>query len=188
MKKQKKIIILLVAIIAIIFTAQGIIAYLTDTKTVDNVFVIGSVSIKLEEPNWEETNGINITPGKVIKKDPTIINDGKNSAYVYIKVEVPKVTLNSGSKGALFTYAVNNEWEEITSKTESKEDSIVKVYYYKTALDSQEVTTPLFDTVSVADYDVSIDNTQTIRVTGYAIQSENLPSGSDINLAYTNNF
>ena len=185
MKKIGKIAVFLVALIAVA-GVYGVIAYLTDTKEVTNVFSVGNVSITLTEPSWVEANGKDILPGKVIANDPTITNVGNNSAYVYMKVEVPKVTLKSG-EGALFTYTVNEAWKEITSAASDTDTTITKVYYYNSALEKTEDAT-LFESVTVADYAPTIDNSQSIKVTGYAIQSENLATGTDIPGAYTANF
>ena len=168
-KKTNKI-ILIVCIIAIIsiLGIWGISAYLTDTDTATNQFVVGQVKIELKEPSWESAtdsdgNGIpdyaeNVVPNDTIQKDPQIKNTGNNNAYVYIKVKIPakKVVVadnngkvkNEGSPTdtQLFTYDVNNDWKEIVSArkdnlNDSNEiESYTYVYYYNKELRTNETT------------------------------------------------
>jgi len=199
-------IIAIVALLAII-SVSGIIAYLTSTDTKTNEFSIGSVKIKLLEPAWNgdgvtDTDGDGIpdfaehvAPNAVIPKDPQIKNTGENKAYVYLKITVPVrklITANldgtlvndEATETPLFTYNVNSEdWTEITSASEEIKNASneviekVNVYYYKNELETNQTTSPLFETVKFANI---VDDTEessenySIKVDAYAIQSENL--------------
>ena len=72
----------------------GIMAYFTDGDIAVNEFTVGRVSLDLIEENWTPDDGEDITPGKDIPKDPYILNDGVNDAYVYLMVSVPYATVS----------------------------------------------------------------------------------------------
>ena len=214
-KKTNKI-ILIVCIIAIIsiIGIWGISAYLTDTDTATNQFVVGQVKIELKEPSWESAtdldgNGIpdyaeNVVPNDTIQKDPQIKNIGNNSAYVYLKVTVPVknvvvanndgTLLNEGNptNTQLFTYNINNDWKEIVSarkenlNSSNEVESYTYVYYYNKALGGNETTTALFNTVTFANLveGQAELGSYQIDLNAYAIQSENLPNGTTIEGAY----
>lgn len=186
-KKSKKILAIIVAAFAIIITG-GVIAYLTDTDTATNTFTVGAVSIDLTEDNWNATNAQNVVPGQVIAKDPKIANTGSNSAYVYLKVEEPVVNLSAGGTGPLFTYTANTtNWTQLSTSTSGSTKTTV--YYYKTALASGSTTQALFNNVTVAGFDQgTVTGSKNIVVTAYAIQSNDLPSGTTISSAYATYF
>ena len=190
MKKKRKNIITLIAIfvaVGILITG-GILAYLTDTNQKTNVFTVGSIKINLTEANWNSTNGQDIIPGDVISKDPKIDNVGKNSAYVYMKVEQPNVTLSTG-EGPLFDYTPNTGWTLLGTNQNQGCPTTTSVYYYNTALSSNSSTTTLFDEVTINDFtDLTDTYPMEIVVTGYAIQSSYLPNGTTIQSAYNTYF
>ena len=214
-KKTNKI-ILIVCIIAIIsiLGIWGILAYLTDTDTATNQFVVGQVKIELKEPSWESATDSNgdgipdyaesIVPNDTIQKDPQIKNIGNNSAYVYLKVTVPVknvvvanndgTLLNEGNptNTQLFTYNINSDWKEIVSarkenlNSSNEVESYTYVYYYDKALGVNETTTALFNTVTFANLveGQAELGSYQIDLNAYAIQSENLPNGTTIEGAY----
>lgn len=185
-KKSKKIIAIIVAAFAIIITG-GVIAYLTDTDTATNTFTIGAVSIDLTEDNWNATNAQNVVPGQVINKDPAIENTGSNSAYVYLKIEEPVVELAAGGNGPLLTYTANTGWTQLSTNTSGATKTTV--YYYNNALAAGATTSKLFNNVTVSEFDqATVNGSKNMVVTAYAIQSNDLPSGTTIASAYTDYF
>ena len=191
MKKKRKNIITIIAIfIAVgILVTGGIVAYLTDTDQKTNVFTVGSVKINVTESNWNPVNGQDILPGDTINKDPAIENIGKNSAYVYIKIEQPSVTLANNTEGGLFSYTTNSGWTLLGTNVNQGCPTTTSVYYYNTALAKNTTTPTLFNNVTINDFtDLSDTFPMNIVVTGYAIQSNNLPSGTTIPSAYSTYF
>lgn len=179
MKNKTKAILGTAAAVGVI-GVSGVIAYLTDTDTASNKFVVGQVKIELQEPNWEnadDENGNdipdyaeNIVPNATIQKDPQVKNVGKNDAYIYLKVTVPaKSVITAQADGTLvnegkpqttklFTYTPNANWTEITSqeKTNTNEttgevESYTYVYYYNEKVAPNDTTSTLFDTVTFAN-------------------------------------
>ena len=204
-------IISLVAILSV----TGIFTYLTDAKATYDKFTTGQVRIEIEEPSWQEAEDLNsngipdyaekLVPNSTIKKDPQIINVGENSALVYFKVKVPVQNIitakengileNSGKAKdtELFSYSVNNNWEEITSARDSIKNTSGKieyntyVYYYKFSLEHKnDRTQSLFDKVKFANLisNEQNENIYQIGLEAYAIQAENLPESISIEEAY----
>jgi predicted ribosomally synthesized peptide with SipW-like signal peptide len=179
----------------------GAFAYLTATDTAKNMFTVGSVKAQLTEPNWNpdydsNNDGINdtlldIIPGETISKDPTIQNTGKNNAYVYMLVEMPKGykvdiknqngEITTESHYPLFSFEANNNWSLINSQTNTQTDAYdYYLYAYDTSLAPGESAT-LFDNIKFAltTSDISENNITAktiedlnVNITGYAIQSD----------------
>ena len=188
--KKKKVTIIAIVIAIIIIVTGGIFAYLTDTDQATNVFTVGSVKINVTEANWNASNGQNVVPNQTIAKDPQIDNVGSNSAYVYIKVEQPNVSLSNGTTGPLFNYTINSGWTLLGDNSSSTGcPTRTAVYYYNTALNPSTSTSKLFNNVTTNEYNQdSVPDNTNIEVTGYAIQSSYLPSGTTIQSAYNTYF
>ena len=90
--KQKKLLHITAVVSAVILLAIGsVAAFLTDTDVRRNVVTLGSVKIQLDEDNY--TDSQTLVPGQIIAKAPKLTNTGKNAAYVFLKIEVPKATV-----------------------------------------------------------------------------------------------
>ena len=93
MKKKITAICLCAALLAIAIVG-GTLAYFTDTKTAENTFTMGNVRIVLDEADVNggaervAQNEYEVYPGKVVDKDPTVHNTGRNSAYLRARVTV----------------------------------------------------------------------------------------------------
>jgi len=85
-KKGLTLVILSVVLIAVI-ALSGTIAYFTDFDEVTNTFVMGNVKIDLDEPNWNEEDGLNLLPGNVRTKDPTV-TASEGQSYMRIRMEI----------------------------------------------------------------------------------------------------
>ena len=191
--KKRKAFISIALVLALAIT--GALAFLTARDSAENKFTVGNVDIELTEPNWDENNAKNIVSGQIIAKDPTITNTGRNDAYVYMMVEIPKAietdivsTDESGnevtttkSNYPLFSFVANEGWTPIDSQTGTNIDAYdYYLYGYNTALTPgnaatlfnevafANVTSDFVDTYAGENNDLSLD----INVTGYAIQSD----------------
>lgn len=99
MSKKRFKILTITAALALIAAIGTSLAYLSAEDSDINTFTVGSVSIDLIEPNWEGAN--NIKQEELITKDPQVENTGSNSAFVFLKVEIPKKQIyiyNSSTK------------------------------------------------------------------------------------------
>ena len=94
-KQQRKAVLSVLLVVAILITTAFAFLSATDSKT--NVFTVGSVDIEFLELFNGKTYGKgetpdpvnNIIPGQKIDKKPYIKNTGDNEAYVYFTVKVP---------------------------------------------------------------------------------------------------
>ena len=107
MKTAKKAMLMtLCAIILVVATVFGTMAYLTSTDTVTNTFTVGNVKITLDEAKVDtdgstvegaarvKTNEYKLMPGHTYTKDPTVtVVDGSEESYVRMKV-----TFNNASE------------------------------------------------------------------------------------------
>lgn len=164
----------------------GTMAYLTDYEEATNQFTVGKVEISLEEPDWKPEKVTKITPGQEIKKNPKVTNTGVNDAFVYLSVSIPKKTVvTADAKGnrlpaanqELFTYTVNEGWEEINCV--ESENAKVSTYAFHKILSPKEATGPLFDTVTFLNVVEGQLDTQTLEIPikAYAIQTANTDDG-----------
>ena len=177
-KRRNSIVaIMLVAALAI----TGALAFLTAKDSAENKFTVGNVDIELTEPSWVEADGENIVPGQVIAKDPTITNTGKNDAYVYMMVSVPKADdVSVGEEKVndlqLFTYDLDRSWTLVDSKIDNDDLYNYYLYAYNTALAPEAKTIPAFSSVKFANVAegqfTEANNMLQVLVDGYAIQSD----------------
>ena len=158
MNAKKKIVsVALAASLAATAIVGGTLAYFTDTDKADNVFTVGNVDIELTEPNWEPEDAVNMYPGEVVSKDPTVTNVGNNPCLLRVKIEWPEnVDLDYLTDGV--EYKLGENW--------TARDGVY-------ILDPNATTDALFDEIRL---DPATTNAQTgeydIKVTAEAVQSE----------------
>lgn len=168
----------------------GAVAFLTArTETKTNVFTVGEVSIELKEPQWSaqpdnNKNGIpdkaeNLSPSETVVKDPKVTNVGINDAYIYLRVRVPKETVdyadengNVVKKGTieLFSYEENPGWSEFLK--DSTDEYTDYYYYYDNVVAPTDTTLELFNTITFADVIEGQleDKNYTVDITAYGVQ------------------
>ena len=105
-KKAKKVVaLLLCAVLLVVGSVTGTMAYLTSQDTVTNTFTVGNVKITLDEAKVDEYgvatsgrtsdgNSYKLIPGHTYVKDPTIhVNTNSEPAYIRMKVTLSDDTL-----------------------------------------------------------------------------------------------
>lgn len=203
MSKKKILTIALIVAVVAILAAGATLAYFTDTsKTMQNVFTVGNVDIRLAEHKvtesvdenncrtWTqgdsylpETQGVtynSIYPGAVLPKDPTVFNDGTNSAWIRIDVTVSNYDTFKGPLGARFDLSklcdVSSDWTQVKLNTSTNNDTITYSYYYNNILQANQKTAPLFTKVTIpaalTGADLNGIEQITIDVSAYAVQAE----------------
>ena len=103
--RSKALLLALCAVVLVVATVFGTMAYLTYNDEVVNTFTVGSVAIKLDEAKVnadgipEEgaarvtANSYKLMPGTTYTKDPTVtVLNGSDAAYVRMKVTFNKAT------------------------------------------------------------------------------------------------
>lgn len=163
MKKKVTAIVLVIVVLAMLFTGMTL-AYFTDEKEAENVFVFGDVSIDLKEPGWEPgDDGVmeDVFPGMEFTKDPYIVNTGDADAYIRMGVEMnPAVLLDLVDEAGPVTEAMLQEilvglagagwtFDEI----ETTADGTVIFWYNGGILAAGDSSEPLFTAVKIpADF------------------------------------
>lgn len=172
-------------------------AFFMDKESVTNPFTVGNVKITVTEEHFDKTTATDITPNKVIPKDPVVTNTGVNDVYAFVSVKVPKAnvetanadgTLNAAKNQDLFTYKVNDNWKLI--KTNDADDHTEYIYAYSDAngtlkkLAKSEKTNAVFDNVKFINIvdeqqsDVNLD----IDVDGIGIQTADLGTDNPLQI------
>ena len=172
-------------------------AFFMDRESVTNPFTVGNVKITVTEEHFDETTARDITPNKVIPKDPVVTNTGVNDVYAFVSVKVPKAnvetanadgTLNAAKNQDLFTYKVNDNWKLI--KTNDADDHTEYIYAYSNAdgslkkLAKSEKTNAVFDNVkfiNIVDEQQSGVNLN-IDVNGIGIQTADLGTDNPLQI------
>lgn len=101
MKKSKVLLLSVCAVLLVVATVLGTLAYLTDRDTVVNTFTVGQVDIVLDEADVNpdgtviegadrvKENDYHLVPGMTYTKDPTItVLKGSEESYVRMVVTV----------------------------------------------------------------------------------------------------
>lgn len=172
-------------------------AFFMDKESVTNPFTVGNVKITVTEEHFDKTTAKDITPNKVIPKDPVVTNTGVNDVYAFVSVKVPKAnvetanadgTLNAAKNQDLFTYKVNDNWKLI--KTNDAGDHTEYIYAYSDAngtlkkLAKSEKTNAVFDNVkfiNIVDEQQSGVNLN-IDVDGIGIQTADLGTDNPLQI------
>lgn len=180
MKLNRKWILVMSLVLSVALATSGTLAYLTDTESKENVFILGNVDISLDEGAWKDDSAL--LPGVEVAKEPAIKNDGKTDAWVWMEISIPT---------ALYSYLdldYQSEWIKADDVTIDDENTIVTLKY-KDILGAGLPTSEAFTKVTLskdinADADGNLldangnkigwniaDNPKII-VTAYAIQDK----------------
>lgn len=180
MNKRKILLLAAVLCMIAILAVGGTLAYFTDTTEVKkNVFTVGNVEIKLEEPKWDaqgDKDAPAVYPGEALAKDPTVTNTGANPCFVRVKVE----GLDCLGDAGMIEYRTNYEKGALGTGWELHTDGY---FYYTEVLASEAVTTPVFDSIVIPTALANGDGTTeyNIDVTAYAVQAQGAkPSFADV--------
>lgn len=202
MKTAKKAMLMtLCAIILVVATVFGTMAYLTSDDEVVNTFTVGNVAIKLDEAKVGtdgkaltgadatrvKENSYKLLPGHVYDKDPTVtVLAGSEESYVKMTVTVNKANeLDAifAPGGANLTsifggYDATN-WIDKGNTKDATANTRTYEFWYKEAVGAPTADVALdalFDSITVPD---SITKEQlatiegmTITVNAYAIQAD----------------
>lgn len=195
-----------IVIAGIALAVGGVRAYLTNTDKAVNTFTIGEVTIDTLEPNYPGNGSDevkDIVPNKEIRKDPQIKNTGKNRIIAFTRFDIPMAnvitaqedgTRNPRANTELFGYrtldrdynSVHDEkWvlletsyldKDGNAATQDTAAKVSRLYGYKTVVEENETTLPIFDVVRLANLieGMADNSVQNIVITSYAIQADNI--------------
>lgn len=168
--KKKILSVTLALALAAVAVIGGTLAYFTDKDQADNVFTVGNVGIDLTEPNWEgegSKDAPEAYPGEALAKDPTVTNDGKNPAFVRIKVEGWDCLAPAGE----ITYRTDYVNGKLGTDWEYNEAD--GYFYYTKVLEAGATTDALFDQIVMpTDLTNGYDGEYTLTVKAEAVQAQ----------------
>lgn len=197
--KRKALLLTFCAVLLVVASVLGTIAYLTSRDEVKNTFTVGQVAIKLDEAKVTEDgkavtpaervkeNRYKLLPGHTYTKDPMVtVLQGSESSYIKMTVTFTKAkelddifTPNGADLMKIFGDYDAREWtykgntEDATANTRTYE------FWYKDAVGAPTADVALdalFDSITVPN-DITGEQLATIQgmkitVNAYAIQAD----------------
>lgn len=171
---KRKLLLLSVMVICIAIAAVGTLAFFNSDAIAHNVITTGGVDIELHEyadaektKPFEDLSGV--MPGMTVTKIAEVENTGASAAWVRVKVEkaikLAKEIESFTPDTALVALNINTE------KWEHEGD----YFYYKEALQPNEITAPIFTSVT---FNKTMGNeyqgaTATVDIVAQAVQVAN---------------
>lgn len=200
MKTAKKAMLMtLCAIILVVATVFGTMAYLTSTDKVVNTFTVGNVAIKLDEAKVDtngslvegadrvKANSYKLLPGHTYNKDPMVtVLAGSETSYVKMTVTFSKASAldaifapTGADLTSIFNGYDSTNWIYKDNTKDTTADTRTYEFWYKEAVGAPTADVALdalFDSITVPN---SITKEQlatiegmTITVNAYAIQAD----------------
>lgn len=180
MKSKKKVLVtVLCAVMLVVGSVLGTMAYLTSQSEVNNTFTVGAVNITLDETAVDDNgvalqgvarrtaNTYKLMPGHYYIKDPIVhVTAGSELSWIFVKVDNGIAAIEDSTTIHDQMLADSN-WAVI--------DATNNIYAYKDAVAGGENGTdvPVFASFKVkTDADVAAYNGKTIKVTAYAVQKD----------------
>ncbi|MBQ6934161.1 MAG: hypothetical protein IJN37_07220 [Clostridia bacterium] len=179
MKNTKKALLALTcAVMLVVGSVMGTMAYLTSTDEVVNTFTVGNVKITLDEAKVDENgkevepevrvkeNSYKLLPGHEYDKDPTVHVDA-TSEDAWIFVEITNEIAAIEDEATVAAQMATNGWTLVEGET--------NVYKYKEVVSGGEDVV-VFETIkikgAVENEELAEYTENTIKVVAYAIQED----------------
>ena len=183
-KKAKKVVaLLLCAVLLVVGSVTGTMAYLTSKATVTNTFTVGTVAITLDETDVDEygvavtpsartnANEYKLIPGHTYVKDPVIhVAAGSEACYLFVKID----NGISGIEGTntIASQMTANGW------TDKGSGFYAKALPVDARNEAQDVAT--FGTFTIANTaDISSSGAAKIIIKAYAVQADGFTDVDD---------
>ena len=195
--RSKALLLILCAMLLLIASALGTVAYLTVQDTVTNTFSVGKVQMTLNDGSEgsagkrsrrarstgapvDENDHI-LMPGHTYTKDHTIHVDAvSEDSYIFVKVEngiASYEAASSAEEGGYRTIA-----DQITANGWTALESAADVYYREYAKSSAGSDFAVFDTFKIADNANDAESWGScdaqVAVTAYAVQKDGFDTAS----------
>ena len=198
MKTRSKVLLLILcAMLLLIASALGTVAYLTVQDTVTNTFSVGQVKITMDEAKVDKygvaltgtaagrgnANAYILMPGHTYTKDPTVhVNKVSEDSYIFVKVEngisAFEAATGEGGYKTIADQIIANSWIALPG--------VDNVYYMEYTKDpTQDSDLKVFESFKIADEANKTDEwnnvtpTKTeVTVTAYAVQKDGFDSAS----------
>lgn len=192
MKKKSTKILLVVfcAVLLVLGSVMGTVAYLTSDASVENTFTVGDVEITLLETDVDvygvkdgdtrvAANQYKLLPGREYVKDPEItVTKGSEECWLFVVID-NGIEAFEAADNTIADQLADNDWTPVATGS--------NIYYHAkvNALDAAQ-TVPVFEGFTIADeadavtgWDAISAATTKVTVTAYAIQADGMPTFTD---------
>ena len=204
--KRKALLLSLCAVLLVVASIMGTMAYLTSSDTVTNTFTVGKVQITLDEAavNLDGTpiegaarvkqNSYKLLPSHTYTKDPTVtVKAGSELSYVKMTVTFSNAREldaifkpNGADMTSIFNGYDSANWIDKGNTEDTVKNTRTYVFWYKEAVAAPTADVALdalFDSITVPgtitkDQLATIEG-MTITVNAYAIQADGFTDAAD---------
>lgn len=187
--KNKALLLALCAVSLVTASVFGTMAYLTDSKTVNNTFTVGSVAITMDETDVNDDgtpvvnagrvqeNTYKLLPGHEYTKDPQIhVDPNSEDCYLFVKVENGIEDIESTDEGKSVAAQMDAQgWVAVDKQRYP--DVYVKMNGDALQIVEGGEDVDVFEKLTIDG--ATVDKTKldqyknaTIRVTAYAVQKD----------------
>ena len=200
--KSKALLLSLCAVLLVVASVMGTMAYLTSSDTVTNTFTVGKVEIKLDETDVTnptgprvQANSYRLLPGLTYIKDPTVtVKAGSEPSYVKMTVTFTKAAeldaifaLNGGADmTSIFNGYDSTNWIDKGNTEDTDTNTRTYEFWYNETVDARTadvVLDALFDSItvpgSITKEQLKTIDGMTITVNAYAIQADGFTGAAD---------
>ena len=170
-KITKVLALTLCAVLLVVGSVMGTVAYLTDQDSVTNTFTYGNVKITLTEHDYDndsnaKENDYKLVPGQTYKKDTTIhVEAGSEACYLFVKID-------EKFANSIFTLNMAANWQQL-------EINGVKMYYYNETVPGNR-NVPVMISFKVAETaeveHIEGFNNVEATIVAYAVQADGFTS------------
>ena len=194
--KRKALLLTFCAVLLVVASVLGTIAYLTANDKVTNTFTVGQVAIKLDEAKVNpdgspvenadrvQENSYKLLPGHEYTKDPTVhVNAVSEDSWIFVKVE-----------NGIAAYEANTTKDykqianQITANGWTALEGVANVYYKSYAQNATGDDFVVFKNFKVSDTANTVNGwaniTEKVIVNAYAIQADGFANADAAWAAY----
>lgn len=194
--KRKALLLTFCAVLLVVASVLGTIAYLTANDTVANTFTVGQVAINLDEAKVNpdgtpvanadrvKENSYKLLPGHEYTKDPTVhVNAVSENSWIFVKVEngIAAYEANTTDYKQIADQITENGWTAL--------DGVANVYYKSYAQNATGADLVVFENFKVSDTANTVDGwanitditekSTKVTVNAYAIQADGFETAKD---------
>lgn len=191
--RNKALLTMVCAVLLVVASVLGTMAYLTSTAEVENTFTVGSVTISMDETDVDNRtdgkdrdteNRYHLLPGHEYTKDPIIhVASTSEECYLFVTVSNEIAAIEATGDTSVASQMEAKGWKTVEGQT--------NLYVYIGTAEGASAplavkaddNIPVFEKIVISG---SVDNTtlanyknKTITVNAYAVQKDGFESKTD---------
>lgn len=194
--RNKALLTMACAVLLVVASVLGTMAYLTSTAEVENTFTVGSVTISMDETDVDNStegkdrdtkNRYHLLPGHEYTKDPIIhVASTSEECYLFVTVSNEIAAIEATGDTSVASQMEAKGWKTVEGQT--------NLYVYIGTAEGASAplavkandNIPVFEKIVISG---SVDNTtlanyknKTITVNAYAVQKDGFESKTDFEI------